>query len=88
MGQVDKAIDISLPNSKGQVNRVCATSILDDHDSGWLLLPFDRFECTDTIVGTEGVCDFTPYFVGFIGLNNGDGTGSFDSWWSTEELVN
>jgi hypothetical protein len=22
------------------------------------------------------------FFVGFVGLNNGDGTGSMDSWWS------
>lgn len=79
--QIDKAIDNSLPNSLGQNNRICGTSILNSNNSGWLDLPFNAFICTDGFVGTDGVCDFDPSFVGFIGLNNGDGTGSMDSWW-------
>jgi hypothetical protein len=29
----------------------------------------------------DGTCAIEPFFVGFIGLNNGNGTGSMDSWW-------
>lgn len=80
-GQLNKAIDNALPNSRQQNNRVCGTNILDSFSSGWLDLPFSTFGCTDPEVGTDGECDFRPHFVGFIGLNNGNGTGSMDSWW-------
>ncbi len=79
--QIDKGIDNSLPNSLGQNNRICGTNVLDSNSSGWLDLPFNAFICTDAFVGTDGECNFDPAFVGFIGLNNGDGTGSMDSWW-------
>jgi hypothetical protein len=40
---------------------------------------------TDTVgflsLDTFGI--FPGIFVGFVGLNNGDGTGSMDSWWQT-----
>lgn len=81
VGLLDKGIDNALPNSLGQANRVCASSILNSSQSGWLDLPFSRFGCTDPEVGEGGECFFDPYFVGFIGLNNGNGTGSMDSWW-------
>jgi len=77
VGLLDKAIDNSLPNSKGQINRLCGTSVLNSSSAGWLDLPFSQFNCNG--VGDANCND--PYFVGFIGLNNGDGTGSMDSWW-------
>jgi len=85
IGALDKGIDNSLPNSQGQLNRVCATSTLDTNTSGWLHMPWSTFGCTDPLVQdpeNPGDCAFNPFFVGFIGLNNGDGTGSMDSWWS------
>jgi len=81
-GAFDRGIDNALPNSKGQANRVCSTSILDTNSSGWLDLPFSRFGCTDPLASNgDGTCALEPFFVGFIGLNNGNGTGSMDSWW-------
>jgi len=80
----DKGIDNALPNSKGEANRVCSTSILDSNTSGWLHLPLAAFICSDPLVGdANNICLREPFFVGFIGLNNGDGTGSMDSWWET-----
>lgn len=84
--QIDKAIDNSLPNSLGQNNRICGTNVLDSNNAGWLDLPFNGFICTDAFVGDEGECTQDPSFVGFIGLNNGDGTGSMDSWWQIGQL--
>ncbi len=83
VGFLDKAIDNSLPNSKGQVNRLCGTSTLNSNNAGWLDMPFSRFTCTPAsgVGDADGNCGPTPHFVGFIGLNNGDGTGSMDSWW-------
>jgi hypothetical protein len=83
VGFMDKAIDNSLPNSKGQVNRVCGTSTLNSNNAGWLDMPFSRFSCTpgSGVGDADNDCQFEPFFVGFIGLNNGDGTGSMDSWW-------
>ena len=85
VGFLDKGIDNSLPNSKGQTNRVCSTSTLDANTSGWLHLPLSTFGCADPLVcNADGTFDFPaePWFVGFVGLNNGDGTGSMDSWWA------
>jgi hypothetical protein len=81
-GFLDKGIDDSLPNSKGQVNQVCDTNRLPSNTSGWLYMPFSGFVCSGQFFD-EG-CTVYPFFVGFIGLNNGDGTGSMDSWWATE----
>ena len=83
VGFMDKAIDNALPNSKGQVNRVCGTDILNSNNAGWLDMPFSRFTCTagSGVGDADGDCQFEPFFVGFIGLNNGNGTGSMDSWW-------
>jgi len=80
---LDKGIDNSLPNSKGELNRVCPASTLATNTAGWLDLPFGSFTCTDPLVTNPGTteCNQRPHFVGFIGLNNGDGTGSMDSWW-------
>jgi len=87
-GNVDKGIDDSLPNSKGQINQVCTTDRLNvDGNAGWLHLPFSGFSCqppfgdASTFKCVEGI-KRDLFFVGFIGLNNGDGTGSMDSWWS------
>jgi hypothetical protein len=85
--QIDKAIDNSLPNSLGDNNRICGTSTLAANNAGWLSLPFTGFTCTDGFVGTDTDCDYHPSFVGFIGLNNGDGTGSMDSWWETTDFI-
>ncbi|MCA9810606.1 MAG: hypothetical protein KC473_09725 [Candidatus Dadabacteria bacterium] len=88
---INLGIDNSVPNTQGFA-RICNTSKLEGDnlpvDSGWLLLPFIGNICVDPLVagsGTgsfEGECDFPTYFVGFLGLNNGDGTGSMDSWLS------
>ncbi len=83
VGALDKGIDNALPNSKGQLNRVCASSILNSNIAGFLDLPFNGFTCSAAsgVGNPDGSCSSEPYFVGFIGLNNGDGTGSMDSWW-------
>lgn len=89
---INLGIDNSVPNTQGFA-RICNSSKLEGDalpvDSGWLLLPFIGNICVDSLVtgggGTdafEGECDYPTYFVGFLGLNNGDGTGSMDSWLS------
>ncbi len=81
VGLLDKGIDNFHPNSKGEVNRICNDSV----DVGWLFMPLYRFNCFDTDP-VDGLCPLsifpTEFFVGFLGLNNGDGTGSMDSWWT------
>jgi hypothetical protein len=89
-GAINKGIDNSIPNSQG-FPRICNSSRLDGPffgpvDAGWLTLPFIDYVCIDPD-GTPEECDgefFPPdediFFVGFLGLNNGDGTGSMDSW--------
>ncbi len=83
VGALDRGIDNALPNSKGEANRVCATSILNSNSSGWLDLPLTAFSCAgDPFFGNpDGSCSNEPFFVGFIGLNNGNKTGSMDSYW-------
>jgi hypothetical protein len=87
VGNLNKGIDNALPNSKGQLNRVCGTTILNSNSAGWLDMNFNRFICTAAAGGNDVDfrCPETPHFVGFIGLNNGDGTGSMDSWWERED---
>ncbi len=84
-GNLDKAIDNSLPNSKGQGNRICSTNRLATNTAGWLHMPFSGFICTPPFGKVDNECDFGAnneiFFVGFRGLNNGDGTGGMDSWW-------
>ena len=81
---INKGIDNSIPNSQG-FPRICNSSKLDEVSSaGWLFLPLVDlcvFENTDFDDCEEG----DIYFVGFLGLNNGDGTGSMDSWISASE---
>ncbi len=80
IGLLDKGIDNFHPNSKGENNRICNDSV----DVGWLFMPLNRFSCFDEDpVG--GVCQSPVFFVGFLGLNNGNGTGSMDSWWTPGE---
>jgi hypothetical protein len=85
-GSLDKAVDNSLPNSKGENNRICATSRLPDNKAGWLHMPFSGFSCAPPFGDILNQCVFgiedDAFFVGFIGLNDGDGSGSMDSWWS------
>jgi len=93
---INRGIDNSVPNTQG-FDRICNTSKLEGDDlpvdSGWLLLPFIGNICLDDAVsggGTgsfEGECAFPTYFVGFLGLNNGDGTGSMDSWISEPDFL-
>jgi hypothetical protein len=33
------------------------------------------------VLDGEGASETANYFTGYVGLNNGDGTGSLDSWW-------
>ncbi len=76
-------IDNSLPPSQGG-NRICNASTLSANTAGWLELPWDRRTCdTDADPNLRGNCGQSK-FVGFIGLNNGDGTGSMDSWFQEE----
>jgi hypothetical protein len=86
VGFLDKGIDFSLPNSKAQANQACTTNRLATNTSGWLHLPFEGFSCAPPFSQFDGSdptfkCISKPFFVGFRGLNNGDGTGGMDSWW-------
>lgn len=89
--EINKGIDNSIPNSQG-FSEICNTSKLDGPvigaiDSGWLFLPFFDYVCFDPDGTPEECGEFGPpdediHFVGFLGINNGDGTGSMDSWMS------
>jgi hypothetical protein len=87
-GLLDKGIDNSVPNSKGNTDDICATMQLGLHTSAWLDMfslsmgCFDAFGHAILCPGGSLAASSNLYFVGFIGLNNGDGTGSMDSWWS------
>jgi hypothetical protein len=82
VGNLDKGIDFSLPNSKAQANQVCTTSRLVPDTSGWLHMPFFGFACAPPFSAHGSTtCFQTPFFTGFKGLNNGAGTGGMDSWW-------
>lgn len=92
---INRGIDNSVPNTQG-FERICNTSKLEGDatpvDSGWLLLPFIGNICIDPAVeagGTagDGSCLYPTYFVGYLGLNNGDGTGSMDSWISEPDFI-
>ncbi|MCL4245078.1 MAG: hypothetical protein KJ002_08125 [Candidatus Dadabacteria bacterium] len=92
---INRGIDNSVPNTQG-FDRICNTSKLEGDatpvDSGWLLLPFIGNICIDPAVeagGTagDGSCLYPTYFVGYLGLNNGDGTGSMDSWISEPDFI-
>ncbi len=78
-------IDNSIPSSQGN-NVVCNTSKLSDsNDSGWLFMPYITKVCFNSD-GEDVDCPEDPiYFVGFLGLNNGDGSGSMDSWISVRD---
>jgi len=82
-GSANIAIDLSLPNSKGDPGEACLSTTIDaSNDSGYLLMPFEDFVCSDPVVGEpDGTCAVNTHFTGFIGLTNGGGSGSFDSWW-------
>lgn len=77
VGSFNRGIDNSIPNSKQAAlnNRICNDSVLSaSNDAGWLFLPFNGFfEFIDFF-------EEDAFFVGFLGLNNGNGTGSMDSW--------
>ncbi len=88
----DRGIDFSVPNSAGQINHLCLTAQLDaiGVSSAWLDMPFAGFLCRDENGDSIRCIDGqdAPYtnvwFHGLVGLNNGDGTGSIDSWWQEE----
>jgi len=63
-----------LPNSKGEPS-ICNGS----NDVGFVFLEIDDS-------GSEIDGGVEDWFVGFIGLNNGDSTGSFDVFWGTEHF--
>ncbi|HVY55825.1 MAG TPA: hypothetical protein VHC46_08730 [Thermodesulfobacteriota bacterium] len=88
-GYINRGIDNSIPNSQG-FPAICNTSRLNaDNHAGWLFLPFAGYVCVDPD-GTPIDCGDSPFgfdveqirFVGFLGLNNGGGQGSMDSWMS------
>ena len=89
VGNFDRAIDSSLPNSKGLNNQICDADILFTNTAGWVNLPFNGFSCSAAIGGgLDGSCETgSPFFVGFLGLNNGDGTGTMDSFWFGHGMV-
>lgn len=69
----DLGINDELVNSKGEPN-ICGGTL----STGYVEMDISDFD-------GEG----QRFFVGFIGLNNGDGTGSMDTWWASgqeEEL--
>ena len=79
---INYGIDNSIPNSQG-FGSICNTSRLSEANSaGWLYLPFIDYVCVDADGNSVGCDDFVDFihFVGFLGLNNGDGSGSMDSW--------
>lgn len=82
-GNSNIAIDVSLPNTKGDPNRVCLSSIITaTNDSGYLRMPFEDFICSDPFAGEpDGTCMFNAHFTGFVGLTNGTSSGTFESWW-------
>ena len=78
-GEFNRGIDNSIPNSRQADlnNRICNDSTLSESNTaGWLYLPFYTFFDFNDI-------DEEAFFVGYLGLNNGDGTGSMDSWLSS-----
>jgi hypothetical protein len=81
---LNKGIDNSIPNSHGYP-RICNSSRLSlENSAGWLFMPFTGFVCQgESLICDDNEIQFPgdPYFVGYLGLNNGDGTGSMDSWW-------
>jgi hypothetical protein len=75
-GEFNRGIDNSIPNSRQADlnNRICnASTLSESNDAGWLFLPFFSFDFGFNFEGDH-------FFVGFLGLNNGNGTGSMDSW--------
>jgi hypothetical protein len=86
---INRGIDNSIPNSQGY-SPLCNSSKLDaDNHAGWVFMPFIDYVCIDPDGTPEqcssevfGIDDSQIKFVGFLGLNNGDGTGSMDSWMS------
>ena len=73
-GNFNRGIDNSMPNSRQAAvgNRICNDSTISaSNRAGWLYLPFNGF--TSNLLGDI-------FFAGFLGLNNGDGTGSMDGW--------
>jgi len=91
-GFFNYGIDNSIPSSQG-FDRICNTSKLNEEsNAGWLYLPFiGHVSVPGSFVqcNIDGglFCDEPVYFAGFIGLNNGDGTGSMDSWWSQTDFL-
>ena len=80
VGEFNRGIDNSIPNSRQAAlnNRICNDSVLSEsNDAGWLYLPFSQFTFNGPFDPEDRV---DAFFVGFLGLNNGNGTGSMDSW--------
>ena len=68
----DLGINDHFLNSRGEPS-ICSGS----NDVGFVLI--------EAVDEGNAVDDDDGSFVGFIGLNNGDGTGSMDSWWAERE---
>lgn len=83
-GYINRGIDNSIPNSQSFPILCNTTKLSADNSAGWVFMPFVTFLCGDGFVCdlTDGDPLFDVFFVGFLGLNNGDGTGSMDSWMS------
>jgi len=72
------------PNSQGVLNNACLSSTNapgPGPEANFLFLPFDIFDDDGNLSDSDDA-----QFVGYIGLNNDDGLGSMDSWWSATEF--
>ncbi len=73
----DLGINDELVNSKGEPS-ICGGSL----STGWVDMTTVDIDTDSGFDGSE-----EEFFVGFIGLNNGDGTGSMDTWGILDEDV-
>ena len=71
----DLGINNNLVNSRGEPS-ICGGSL----DTGWVNMEITDIDTDCDLDGCE-----EEFFVGFIGLNNEDGTGSMDTWGIPEE---
>jgi len=84
-GLFDRGINPSYPNSQGVLNNACLSSTNapgPGPEANFLFMPFDEFDDG----ANEPDDNDEAQFVGYIGLNNDDGLGSMDSWWSANEI--
>ena len=72
-------INEDYPASRGN-NLLCPGGGQVDPDGGYILFDNPNGFNSVPVPDNEFSVEDRDIFVGFIGLNNGDGTGSLDSW--------